>query len=335
MTSRRSELLNWIECGALESGNGLQAARVAGILPDSARWLRIIDGLLLLTGALALASGVVFFVAFNWDALGRFGKFALVQALLLAAVLLYWRLGPLKTAGQAALLVAAILLGVLLALYGQTYQTGADPWQLFATWALLMLPWAAVGRFAPLWLLWLLLLNLAATLYYDARFGLLGAAFASKDDLVWLLFLLNSLAWVVWEGAARRFDWLSLGRWPVRLIATASGLAITLLVLRSIFDPDSPPMALAWGVYIVWLGALYLAYRQRPPGLGTDLYMLAGACLSVIVCVTGFAGWLLIDAAASAAALLAIALLVIVQAGAAAAWLRRIHQAAAATGGMA
>jgi uncharacterized membrane protein len=332
MTSRRSQLLYWIERGAVDPARGLEAARVAGLLPDGARWLRFIDGLLLLSGALALASGVVFFVAFNWDALGRFGKFALVQALLLAAVLLYWRLGALKTAGQAALLVAAILLGVLLALYGQTYQTGADPWQLFASWALLMLPFALVGRFAPLWLLWLLLLNLAAALWHDARFGLLGVAFASKDDVVWLLFLLNTLAWATWELAARGREWLNLHRWPVRLIATASGWAITVLVLRSIFDPDSPPAALAWGVFFLWLGAVYLAYRRRPPGLGTDLYMLAGACLAVIVCVTGFLGWLLIDASASAAALLLIALLVIAQAGAAAEWLRRVHGVSAAGG---
>lgn len=325
MISRRSEFVNWIDCGAVEPGHGLQAARVAGILPDNARWLRFIDGLLLLTGALALASGVVFFVAFNWDALGRFGKFALVQALLLAAVLLYWRLGALKAAGQAALLLAAVLLGVLLALYGQTYQTGADPWQLFATWAVLMLPWAAVGRFAPLWLLWLLLLNLAATLYYDARFGLLGVAFASKDDLLWLLFLLNSAAWVVWEGAAHRFDWLSLGRWPVRLIATASGFVITNLVLRSIFDPDSPPIALAWGVYIAWLGALYFAYRKQPPGLGTDLYMLAGACLSVIVCLTSLTANFLLKGSEVAGAFLLLALLVVGLAAIAAAWLRQVH----------
>jgi cytochrome b subunit of formate dehydrogenase len=70
---------------------------------------------------------------------------------------------------------------------------------------------------------------------------------------------------------------------------------------------------------------VYLVYRKRPPGLCTDLYMLAGACLSVIVCVTGFVSWLLIDASTTAAALLAIAVLVIAQAGAAAAWLRRVH----------
>ena len=325
MRSTRSLFLHWIESGAIDAERATEAASTVGVRPDAVHWQRFVDLLLLVAGALALASGVVFFIAYNWDALGRFGQFAGLQLLILAAVALYWRLGAAKVTAQVTLLVAALLLGALLALYGQTYQTGADPWQLFATWALLMLPWAAVGRFAPLWLLWLLLLNLSAALWYDARFGLLGIAFAARDDLVWLLFLLNTAAWAAWEAAARRFAWLTLARWPVRLIATASGWAITLLVLRAIFDPDSSPAALAWGSFLAWLAAVYLVYRKRPPGLCTDLYMLAGACLSVIVCVTGFASWLLIDASTTAAALLAIAVLVIAQAGAAAAWLRRVH----------
>jgi uncharacterized membrane protein len=329
MIARRSQLLHWIESGAVDPGRAPEAAAVAGVPPDGARWLRFVDLLLLSTGALALACGVVFFIAFNWDALGRFGKFALVQCLVLAAVALYWRLGAVKAAGQIALLVAAVLLGALLALYGQTYQTGADPWQLFATWALLMLPWAAVGRFAPLWLLWLLLLNLSAALYYDSRLGLFGIAFANRDALLWLLFLLNGLAWVAWERFALRLAWLSpdpmLGRWPARLIATASGSALTLLVLRSIFDPDSPPVTLAWGVYVAWLAVLYFVYRRRFPRERGDLYMLAGACLSLIVCLTTlFAHWLL-EGSEPAGAFLLLAVLVVGQAAAAAAWLRQVR----------
>lgn len=329
MVSRRSQLLDWIERGAVDPARAAEAVAAAGVLPDRARWLLLLDRLLLLAGALALASGVVFFIAFNWDALGRFGKFALLQILLLTGVLLYWRLGPLKLAAQAALLVAAILLGVLLALYGQVYQTGADPWQLFATWALLLLPFALVGRFAPLWLLWLLLLNLSAALYYDARFGFLGIAFASGDDLVWLLFVLNGAAWVAWELAARRFAWLSpgsyLGRWPVRLIAIAAGYALTMLLLRAIFDPESQPAALAWGVFLAWLGVLYLAYRKRLAGCPGDLFMLAGACLAAIVGVTAQAAKLLIGDSEPPGVLLLLALLVIVLAAVAAAWLRRVH----------
>lgn len=321
MHSRRAQLLHWLDSGIIPPDRADEAFRVSGLAPEPERWLRFLDVTLLLLGGLALASGAVFFVAFNWDALGRFGKFALIQFGLVAAVLAWWRLGIDRPAAQVALLVAAVLLGALLALFGQTYQTGADPWQLFATWAALMLPWALVGRFAPLWLLWLLLLNLAAALWYDARFGLLGIAFASKDDLAWMLFLLNGAAWAVWEIAARRFDWLVLARWPVRLIATTAGFAITVLVLRSIFDPDSPPILLAWTVYLAWLAVLHAAYRRRLP----DLFMLAGGCLTLIVCVTALLAQWMLDGDYVAGASLALALLVIGQAAAAAAWLRRVH----------
>ena len=60
---------------------------------------------------------------------------------------------------------AAVLLGALLAVYGQTYQTGADPWGLFATWALLILPWAVAACFTPLWLLVIGLIDTAHVLY--------------------------------------------------------------------------------------------------------------------------------------------------------------------------
>ena len=194
--------MHWLDSGAIAADRAEEAFAASGLAPDAAAWLRFVDALLLLLGGLARASGVVFFVAFNWDSIDTLLQFALVQVALFIAVLAWWRLGLDQPAGQVALLVAAVLLGALLALFGQTYQTGADPWQLFATWALLMLPWAVVGRFAPLWLLWLLLLNLALAMYYKARFGLLGAAFGSKDDLVWLLFALNGLAWIAWEHPA-------------------------------------------------------------------------------------------------------------------------------------
>jgi hypothetical protein len=224
----------------------------------------------------ARPGAAVFFIAFSWDALGRFGQFAGAQLLILAAVALYWRLGTVKVTAQVALLVAALLLGALLALYGQTYQTGADPWQLFAAWALLMLPWAAVGRFAPLWLLWLLLLNLSAALYYGARFGLLGVAFASKDDLVWLLFART--AWpVAWEAGAR----------PSPVVAVRSG-SMARAPDRDRRRLPSPSVGCVhhsigyavrvsvWGL-LAWL-AVYLVLRRRF-ACGGDLHV--GRRLSV------------------------------------------------------
>ena len=69
------------------------------------------------------------------------------------------------------LLSAMILVGGLMALFGQTYQTGADPWQLFFNWALLVFPWVLISRFHVMWLVWLGLLNLSVHQYFQVFGG--------------------------------------------------------------------------------------------------------------------------------------------------------------------
>ena len=132
--------------------------------------------------------------------------------------LAYWRLGPERATGKAALLVAAILLGVLLALFGQTYQTGADTWELFATWAALITPWVIVGRFAGLWMLWLALLNVAIVLYFwffpDCSASYSAASISSGGSSCSTLSRLcagNSrrAASIGWRNAGRRACWRS------------------------------------------------------------------------------------------------------------------------------
>lgn len=60
----------------------------------------------------------MFFVAYNWNEIGRFAKFGMVEALIALAVLAYWKFGVDTITGKLSLLLATILLGVLLALYG-------------------------------------------------------------------------------------------------------------------------------------------------------------------------------------------------------------------------
>ena len=321
--TRRSEVIGWIEDGTIPADRISSALRVTGILPDENRWRRFLDQLLLGLGALSLGVAAVFFVAYNWDRMGHFAQFVLLQALLVLTVFYAVRRGPEALPARISITVAVLLLGALLALFGQTYQTGADPWELYAAWALLAFPWVLASRFAPLWLLWLALLNVALTTFYDAAFGLLGIALFTKDDLVWLLLLLNTAAWALWEFAGLRIDWLLTrrgGRWPVRLIATASGFAMTVLALRAVFDPQTlaPPV---WLVYLAWLLAVYRVYRHALP----DLFVLAGACLSLIVSFTCLFADLMLQGDDLALSFLLLSLLVVAQAAFAAVWLRRVH----------
>ena len=112
--------------------------------------------------------GLIFWVAANWDTLGRFGRFALLQAVFVMACLIAaWRPGL-----RAPLLLLALLaIGGLFAHFGQTYQTGADPWQLFALWAVLALPLAWAARSDVLWAPWVLVAMTAVSLWVQAHTG--------------------------------------------------------------------------------------------------------------------------------------------------------------------
>lgn len=316
--SNRSQLLRWAGQGDISREQLPAALALAGVTPTPERWLRFLDRLLLWSGVLALVTAVIFFFAFNWSEMGRYTKFALVEAAVVIALFCYWRLGAERLAGELSLLAAAILLGGLLALFGQVYQTGADTWQLFATWALLIVPWVVVGRFAALWLVWLALLNMALLLYFQVHGALLGVLFSTDLELL-TLFAFNGVAVVVWESAAIRHEWLR-GRWAVRLLALASGVTVTLSAIGTIFG-WSGATGFATIVYPLWLALLYGVYRRRIP----DLFMLAGGVLSLIVAVTAWLADLLLDSGA-AGGFFIIAVAVIALSALAARWLRAVHR---------
>lgn len=279
MSRHRSDILEWITQGRIPSAALPAALRVAGVTPGREDWRRFFDQLTLWLGAVFCAAAVVFFFAYNWQAMGRFAKFGLIEMLLLAAVAASVRLGlgPDRASGKAALLAAALLVGGLLALVGQTYQTGADPYELFAVWALAILPWVALARFGTFWLFWIGLLNLAVALYYQAFGGLFGFLFG-VERLLWALFALNAAALALWEWAAQRgIAWLG-ERWPLRILAAAAGALVTILAVWATFDkPGDKPASFA--LYLLWMAALYAVYRRRLP----DLFTLAGMVLSGVV----------------------------------------------------
>jgi uncharacterized membrane protein len=277
MASNRGDILDWIDQGRISPERMREAMESAELLPSAADWRHFLDRLLLFMGVVMVGTGTIFFFAFNWQELGRYGKFALVEAPILVALAFAWRLGVDGIAGKATLLLASIMTGALLALVGQTYQTGADTFELFAAWAAAILPWVLVARFPVLWILWLALVNAAASLYF-LTFGVLWGMLFAPQKLLWLLFGMNTAALIVWEGlAAGGFEWLR-ERWSVRILATASGGIITALGLQDVLDWRGNSH---WGLplWLAWIAAAYAAYRRRIK----DVYVLAGGALSVIV----------------------------------------------------
>ncbi len=271
--------------GSLATGNVELAMREAGELPTRPDWRGFIDRLLLWGGAMLLAVGVVFFFAYNWNEISRIARLGLAEALIAMVVVFCGWIGTELPAGKALLFTAAILTGALLALFGQTYQTGADTFELFITWAVLILPWTIVGRLPALWVLLIVLMNTAITFYFMVFHGLLGLLFSTEKEL-WLLFAFNTTALVLWELFSTRLAWLR-ERWAARLLGSASGSLITALALFAIFDNHKEAYAFAAViVYPLWLGAVYAFYRRFFP----DLFLLAGGVLSIVIIVAALLG---------------------------------------------
>ena len=315
-----------------------RAEALAGLQPTRRDWRLWLDRFLAAAGTLFLVAGVAAFFAWNWQELHRFARFALIEVGIAAAIVAAWRLGVDSTAGRASLFAAACLVGVLLAVFGQVYQTGADPYGLFLAWALLILPWTLGGRQAGLWLLFVFLLNLALILYWTQVLHPPAGAWMMMQlmgPLVWLgstvvdsrlagwLFALNAGALCAWEAAANMgVAWLR-GRTGPRLLALAALVTVLpptmLLVFAASADHESEVTALSPLLFAAALAAClwYYQFRKR------DIFMLtAGIFGAILVAMTLAVRYLFQDFGS----LLALALLLVGQVGAAAWWLRQVSR---------
>ncbi|UTW47054.1 DUF2157 domain-containing protein [Bacterioplanoides sp. SCSIO 12839] len=274
MKSVRKFLSELTEEQQLDSAHSEAALKTAGLRPDIPQWISFLDRFLLTAGVLSLAFSLLFFIAYNWQAFGEFARFALVELAVVVGFIGYCLTEKASLVSRISLFASSISVGVLMALFGQVYQTGADTWQLFFNWAIAIFPWVLISRFSVHWLLWIGLLNLSISLYFNTFNHWL---WFSGNGL-YLVFFLNALVWFFWELAAKRFSWLSDG-WSIRIIACYCGSAATLLAVMAIVESYSDSGGFL--VWLFWLAVLFYSYLN----LKQDLFMLAGGCLSLITVV--------------------------------------------------
>jgi len=283
MKGSRQDILDWAEQGRIAAPNVVAALRVVGTLPDPADWRRFVDRLLLWGGATLCAAGLIFFLAYNWQDLGKFAKFGLAEALLAVSVVVSFRGGGESPASKAALFAAALVTGALFALFGQTYQTGADTFELFAAWALAILPWALVSRSPLLWLLCLALGNLAIYYYFHADLSVIGFLLNFERQF-WALIFFNAAALAIWEYAAGKFQPRLHASWAMRIIAAACGLSVTWFCMMTILSSARSTTPLVYLTYLAWLVISFVYYRYKR----FDLFIISGQILSLVLIVATF-----------------------------------------------
>lgn len=240
-------------------------------------------GMAILSAALG-GMGIIFFIAANGDALGRTTWFTLLQiviALMCVGTLMRpaWR-APLSV-------IAFFAIGGLFGYFGQTYQSGADPWQMFAIWATLTLPLCLAIRHDALWVPWVLVAMTALSLWagvdgqrlWNASPPELTAHLRGWSVALLLTFALGPLM--------TRFT--GAGVWALRTSLTLTLIMITSIALTALFRSDVAPQ--------YWLGLLSLFaagapfIRQHP----RDSFSLSEVGLGMNILLAGGLGRLLLS----------------------------------------
>jgi uncharacterized membrane protein len=242
--------------------------------------------------------GVILWIAANWGDLSRMGKFALLQMMIdifaLGAAVMYQRRSPVQTAGTTPMVAAALGLvallctGALFAYFGQTYQTGADPWQLFALWAVLALPLCWALRHELLWTPWAIISMAGISLWLQTH--------AERSWRVNTETLpVHLAAWAVAAAVViflsqmlRRFT--GAGVWSFRMALTLWLVGMTIMGVWGLFDrPIAPQYAFA--LVMTGLGCAVFAPRKM-----FDVYALSAVALCLIVLlISGMARMMLYD----------------------------------------
>lgn len=273
----------------LPEGARNRALTFATNTPAPAEWQRFLSTALALLGAGLLLAGAVCFVAYNWDRIGRFGKFALIELAITACALVAWRRLS-KMSGRIALFAAAVLVGPLLAIYGQTYQTGADPYGLFLTWMLLIIPWAVAARLSALWILVLGLADLTVVLFSTQVL-----APSDKDMLYPALVIaaLHVIALATWEWQIRRAGpWLE-DVWAPRAVIASGFVAVWIPAAAfAVADSDA---GLPGRLGVIGLAAAVAGSFYYFRNVKRDRFLITAAAASGMVWITVAVGRLILE----------------------------------------
>jgi uncharacterized membrane protein len=257
--------------GALHRLQGL-----AGLHDEPSALRRWLPRAIAILAAALGGFGIVLWVAANWDTFGRFGRFALLQFAVLAGCAgALWRPGARAPFGLLALLG----IGGLFAYFGQTYQTGADPWQLFALWAVLALPLCLAVRSDVLWTPWAVVVMTAISLWIFAHAGHRWRV--SPDDLqVHALGWSLSVALAIGLSHALR-AYTGAGAWSLR---TAVTLAVVLFALTGIGGLFHQAVAPHYVLALVLLTGAAALLTQRA---AFDVFALSAVALGLNVLLVG------------------------------------------------
>ncbi|MGG5505947.1 MULTISPECIES: DUF2157 domain-containing protein [unclassified Myroides] len=244
------------------------------------QWENFISYALAVCGIGFLVSGVLFFFAFNWDHMPAMVKFILVGSGIVVSAFFAVTPRVKEPINKICLVATSILVGVLLAVFGQIYQTGANAYDLFLTWLCVITPLTLVSQSTYQWLFFSILANttlilaMVQRLQVDSIFvGILCLVLANA-----ILFVLPKMKWIhpTFE-IGNLYTQLQLV--TVYILATI-GFGVWLFTTDANYQPQELQGAL-WMLLLALLligGGFAVGWMQR------QIYLFSYALIAAVSC---------------------------------------------------
>lgn len=257
------------------SASGIRSALDEFVYSSKSGWQQFLRIMFLSLGAGFLLAGIIFFFAYNWDQLNKFVKLGIMEGLIILLTLTALLMRKNILLRKFLLTGASILVGVLFAIFGQVYQTGADAYDLFLNWTLCIFLWVLVADFAPLWLVWLILLNLTAQLYVQQI-----RTYWPTMSLPIFIYSINVLSIVI-ALLLKHVRKAEIPSWFVIVLALGAVTISTISVSIGIFERNEPLFGVLMILVIVsYAAAIWYGYNYK------SLFYLAltGCSVIIIIC---------------------------------------------------
>ncbi len=241
--------------------------------------------LLTILGCVFVLAGMVYYFAFNWESMSDSYKLITIQTGIFCSIAGAWAYTLDRLPGQLFLTSACLLIGIFMAVFGQIYQTGADAYELFCVWALLILPWVLISKFAPVWFIWIIIVNTALILFWSQAISL---SPEHEYFIYFILIVLNACFLALREHFSNNnVIWLQ-EKWQ-RLLLAIGILLLTMapietIIIKSQWDNVSLILSAILGAFVLIMFLIY--YRLKQVDMWT--YSLTIMSICIIFCTGGF-----------------------------------------------
>ncbi len=142
-----------------------------------------------LFGTIFSLVGIIFFFAFHWQDLPKFGKFGILFLTLLASTIYSIFSRGESQKKELSYLVSVMLIGQILFVFGQTYQTGANSFYLFFAWLVFSAPFVFSSLSVLSVFPWLHLGTLSISLFFSEIYYVSLDSFLFIPLILWNVFL--------------------------------------------------------------------------------------------------------------------------------------------------